>query len=127
MLVKAEVPPSTGGLPAKDNERFVVTTLRSASRRTLYQQDYCARGQAENLIKQVKCDLKSDRTSVSTFFATPADNRFSFLLCAGEGRCRRKNKKPARRRHVDYADDLCNIQDKYVLEIKGEMLYISAL
>ena len=69
VVLKAEVLPSSGGLPAKDNERFVVTSLRGPSPRTLYQQDYCARGQAENLIKQVKCDLKSDRTSASSFLA----------------------------------------------------------
>ena len=51
---------------------FVVTTLRGPSSRTLYQQDYCARGQAENLIKQVKDDLKSDRTSASSFLANSA-------------------------------------------------------
>ena len=79
VVVKAEVLPSAGGLPAKDNERFVVTTKRSASPRTLYQQDYCARGQVENLIKQVKCDLKSDRTSASTFLA----NFGRLLLTAG--------------------------------------------
>lgn len=69
VVVKAEVLSGSGALPAKDNERFVVTTLRGPSPRTLYQQDYCARGQAENLIKQVKCDLKSDRTSASSFLA----------------------------------------------------------
>ena len=79
VVVKAEVLPGSGGLPAKDNERFVVTTLRRPSPRTLYQQDYCARGQAENLIKQVKCDLKSDRTSASSFIA----NFGRLLLTAG--------------------------------------------
>lgn len=69
VVVKAEVLPGNGGLSAKDNERFVVTSLRGPSARTLYQQDYCARGQAENLIKQLKCDLKSDRTSASSFLA----------------------------------------------------------
>jgi hypothetical protein len=69
VVVKAEVLPGNGGLPAKDNERFVVTSLRGPSPRTLYNEDYCARGQAENLIKQVKCDLKSDRTSASSFLA----------------------------------------------------------
>ena len=49
--------------------RFVMTPMRSHSPRTLYSEDYCARGQAEILIKQVKCDLKSDRTSVSNFLA----------------------------------------------------------
>ena len=47
----------------------MVTTLRGPSPRTLYQQDYCGRGQAENLIKQVKNDLKSGRTSASSFLA----------------------------------------------------------
>ena len=61
VVVKAEVPPGNGGLPAKDNERFVVTRLRGPSPRTLYSEaprdtvpaghNYCARGQAENLIK----------------------------------------------------------------------------
>lgn len=47
----------------------MVTSLRGPSPRTLYQQDYCSRGQAENLIKQLKVDLKSDRTSASSFLA----------------------------------------------------------
>lgn len=79
VVVKAEVLPGSCVLPAKDNERFVVTSLRGPSSRTLYQQDYCARGQAENLIKQVKCDLKSDRTSASSFLA----NFARLLLTAG--------------------------------------------
>ena len=79
VVLKAEVLPGSGGLPDKDNERFVVTSLRGSSPRTLYQQDYCARGQAENLIKQLKCDLKSDRTSASSFLA----NFARLLLTAG--------------------------------------------
>ena len=69
VVLKAEVLPGSLELPAKDNERFVVTTLRSSSPSALYQQEYCARGQAENLIKYVKSDLKADRTSASTFLA----------------------------------------------------------
>jgi len=69
VVLKAEVLPAGEGLPAKDNARFVVTTLRGPSAQTLYQQDYCGRGQAENLIKQIKCDLKSDRTSAQSFLA----------------------------------------------------------
>jgi len=79
VVLKAEVLPGSNGVPDKDNERFVVTTLRGPSPRTLYQQDYCARGQAENLIKQIKCDLKSDRTSASSFLA----NFARLLLTAG--------------------------------------------
>lgn len=79
VVLKAEVLPGSGGLPDKDNERFVVTSMRAPSPRTLYQQDYCARGQAENWIKQVKCDLKADRTSASSFLA----NFGRLLLAAG--------------------------------------------
>ncbi len=79
VVLKAEVLPGSDGVPDKDNERFVVTTLRGPSPRTLYQQDYCARGQVENLIKQVKCDLKADRTSASTYLA----NFARLLLTAG--------------------------------------------
>lgn len=69
VVLKAEVLPGSSGVPDKDNERFVVTSMRGPSPRTLYQQDYCARGQAENWIKQMKCDLKSDRTSAQSFLA----------------------------------------------------------
>ena len=69
VVLKAEVLAGLGGLSDKDNERFVVTTMRGPSPRALYQQDYCGRGQAENYIKQLKCDLKSDRTSASSFLA----------------------------------------------------------
>lgn len=67
VVLKAEVLAGRDGKPNKDNERFVVTSLRSPSPDALYQQEYCARGQAENWIKQMKCDLKSDRTSASSF------------------------------------------------------------
>ena len=70
MLLKAKaLPGRCNGVPDKDNERFMVTSMRGPSPRTLYQQDYCARGQAEGWIKQMKCDLKSDRTSAQSFIA----------------------------------------------------------
>lgn len=69
VVLKAEVLAGGDGKSDKDNERFVVTTLRSPTPQATYQQEYCGRGQAENWIKQVKCDLKSDRTSASTFLA----------------------------------------------------------
>jgi hypothetical protein len=43
--------------------RYVVTTLRRGSAEWLYAAMYCARGQAENLIKLHKGQLASDRTS----------------------------------------------------------------
>jgi hypothetical protein len=43
--------------------RYVVTNLNSGTAGWLYDTLYCARGQAENLIKLHKCQLASDRTS----------------------------------------------------------------
>jgi hypothetical protein len=43
--------------------RYVVTNLRSGTAEWLYDTLYCARGQAENLIKLHKSQLASDRTS----------------------------------------------------------------
>jgi Transposase DDE domain group 1 len=43
--------------------RFVVTSLETGSAEHVYQTIYCARGQAENLIKLHKAQLASDRTS----------------------------------------------------------------
>ena len=52
-----------------ENPRFVVTSMRAPEPRTVYADLYCARGQAENFIKQVKGDLAADRTSCTTFLA----------------------------------------------------------
>src|SRR5271170_4563810 len=43
--------------------RFVVTNLECGSPEWIYDSLYCARGQAENLIKLHKTQLSSDRTS----------------------------------------------------------------
>ncbi|MGI4811572.1 MAG: transposase, partial [Janthinobacterium lividum] len=49
--------------------RCVVTNLRSGSAEWLYDTLYCARGQAENLIKLHKGQLASDRTSCRSALA----------------------------------------------------------
>jgi len=43
--------------------RFVVTNVERGSAEWIYDSLYCARGQAENLIKLHKTQLRSDRTS----------------------------------------------------------------
>ena len=58
------------------NTRFVVTDLEHARTKVLYRQIYCARGQAENEIKDHKLYLKSDRTSCHRFEA----NQFRLFL-----------------------------------------------
>jgi hypothetical protein len=57
--VAARIEASTLGLDI----RFVVTSLAIGSAEHVYDILYCARGQAENLIKLHKSQLKSDRTS----------------------------------------------------------------
>jgi hypothetical protein len=63
VVLKAEV------MALGDNPRFVVTSMRLPEAQAVYADLYCARGQAENFIKQVKGDLASDRTSCTTFLA----------------------------------------------------------
>jgi hypothetical protein len=63
VIVKAEV------MAAGDNPRFVVTSLQEPTPQQVYEELYCARGNCENDIKAVKCDLHSDRTSATTFLA----------------------------------------------------------
>jgi hypothetical protein len=49
--------------PQGIDSRFVVTNLAAGSARTLYEDLYCRRGQAENHIKSWKTHLAADRTS----------------------------------------------------------------
>ena len=55
--------------------RYIVTSLKGEPRH-LYERIYCARGQAENLIKQHKVQLASDRTSCQS----PTANQFRLVL-----------------------------------------------
>lgn len=73
VVLKAEV------MPAGDNPRFVVTSLVAPAPQRLYEELYCARGECENRIKAVKCELHSDRTSATTFLA----NAMRLLLACG--------------------------------------------
>jgi Transposase DDE domain group 1 len=63
--VAARIEASTQGLDI----RFVVTNLANGSPEWLYDTLYCARGQAENLIKLHKSQLASDRTSCRSALA----------------------------------------------------------
>ena len=49
--------------PQGVDTRFIVTSLDGMRGRTVYQDIYCARGQAENHIKAWKTHLAADRTS----------------------------------------------------------------
>jgi len=56
--------------------RYVVTNLKRGSAKHLYEKVYCARGQAENLIKRHKSQLASDRTSCRS----PLANQMRLIL-----------------------------------------------
>lgn len=56
--------------------RFVVTSMAAGSSEFIYDKLYCARGQAENLIKMHKSQLASDRTSCRA----PLANQMRIIL-----------------------------------------------
>jgi len=56
--------------------RFVVTSIETGSAEHIYETLYCARGQAENLIKLHKAQLASDRTSCRS----PLANQMRLIL-----------------------------------------------
>jgi hypothetical protein len=56
--------------------RYVVTNIKGGTARYLYETVYCARGQAENLIKRHKSQLASDRTSCRS----PLANQMRLIL-----------------------------------------------
>ncbi len=70
------------------NPRFVVTSLSSEAyaAQTLYEDEYCARGDMENRIKEQQLCLFADRTSAATMRANELRLSFSsityVLMCA---------------------------------------------
>jgi hypothetical protein len=59
--------------------RYVVTSLQGNDAEHIYATVYCARGQAENLIKPHKAQLASDRTSCRS----PLANQMRLILHTG--------------------------------------------
>ena len=73
VIIKADIALHPGRKP-KDNPRFIVTNLTTTPK-FIYQKVYCARGDIENRIKELKHGLEIDRTSCSSFKA----NQFRLL------------------------------------------------
>ena len=72
VIGKAEaLPPVRPGGKGKENPRFIVTSLPAATHpaRFLYEHIYCARGDAENRVKEHKLGLFSARCSSNLFDA----------------------------------------------------------
>lgn len=72
----------------KANPRFIVTSLKPDDwpAQALYEELYCARGEAENRIKECRLDLFADRTSTATMAANQLRLWFAsfayVLICA---------------------------------------------
>ena len=79
MIVKAGVTAHIGRTP-KDNPRFVVTNLKTSPRH-VYEAVYCARGDVENRLKELKLGLEIDRTGCTSFLA----NQLRVLMSAAAG------------------------------------------
>ncbi|NYT63381.1 transposase, partial [Alcaligenaceae bacterium] len=60
------------------NPRFIVTNITGSDATHLYERLYCARGEAENRIKEAQLDLFGTRASCHKFAA----NQFRLLLAA---------------------------------------------
>ena len=76
VIIKADIALHPGREP-KDNPRFIVTNLKTTPK-FIYQKVYCARGDIENRIKELKLGLEIDRTSCTSFKA----NQLRVLMTA---------------------------------------------
>ena len=76
VIIKADIALHPGRKP-KDNPRFIVTNLKTTPK-FIYEKVYCARGDIENRIKELKHGLEIDRISCSSFKA----NQFRVLMTA---------------------------------------------
>ncbi len=76
VIIKADIALHPGRKP-KDNPRFIVTNLKTTPK-FIYKKVYCARGDIENRIKELKHGLEIDRTSCTSFNA----NQFRVLMTA---------------------------------------------
>lgn len=76
VIIKGQITYHEGRKP-KENPRFVITNVKG-SPQYIYEKIYCARGDAENRIKELKDGLQIDRTSCTSFLA----NQLRVLLTA---------------------------------------------
>ena len=76
VVIKGQITYHPGRQP-KENPRFVITNLKGSPQQ-LYEAVYCARGDVENRIKELKDGLEIDRTSCMSFLA----NQFRALITA---------------------------------------------
>ena len=76
--------------------RYVVTSLAAGSAEHIYDTLYCARGQAENLIKMHKGQLASDRTSCRSPLANQIASSCTPLPIGSCSRCAMRSPRRTR-------------------------------
>ena len=76
VIIKGQITYHAGREP-KENPRFVITNLKGSPQH-IYEKIYCARGDVENRIKELKLGLQIDRTSCTSFAA----NQLRVLMTA---------------------------------------------
>ena len=76
LVIKGVITSHPGREP-KENPRYVITNIKGSAK-YIYEHIYCARGAAENRIKELKLGLQIDRTSCTSFLA----NQLRVLMTA---------------------------------------------
>jgi len=76
LVIKAAITPHPDREP-KENPRFIITNIKGSAK-YIYEHIYCARGDIENRIKELKHGLEIDRTSCHNFLA----NQLRVLMTA---------------------------------------------
>jgi hypothetical protein len=76
LIIKAAITLHAGREP-KESPRFIITNIKGPAKH-IYERIYCARGDVENRIKELKQGLKIDRTSCHNFLA----NQLRVLMTA---------------------------------------------
>jgi len=126
VIHKAEVL-APGKKTPKDNPRYVVTNMPRLRPAAVYEL-YCARGDAENRIKELKDDLQIDRTSCTSFNA----NQLRVLLTAAayalyqELRCRITARDEVRPQVGTLRLQLIKIGGRIVQTVRRVLLHLAA-
>jgi hypothetical protein len=124
IVIKAEVVCFPGRTP-RDNPRFVVTSLKGPAGK-IYEDEYCARGEVENRIKELKLGLEIDRTSCSRFLA----NQFRVLMTAAayvlmqEIRLAAKGTRWARAQVTTLRDHLLKLGARVVTSVRRIVVHL---
>jgi hypothetical protein len=126
IVIKAEVVRHPERTP-RDNPRFVVTSMKGDAR-SIYENEYCARGEVENRVKELKLGLEIDRTSCSRFLA----NQFRVLMTAAayvlmqEIRLAAKRTRWARAQVTTLRDHLLKLGARVVASVRRLVVHLPA-